>query len=115
MDNNKNDIYYIKKVIENIDIIITYTKGINYNDFVKNELLIDAIMFRLIQMVEQITHISQTFKEEHKNVAWGQILGFRNGIVHNYGKTDYSIVYEIISNDIYKLKDAMLEEIFIAN
>ena len=41
----------------------------------------------------------------HSNINWGQIIGFRNGIVHNYNKTDYSVVYEIISKDIYILKD----------
>ena len=38
-------------------------------------------------------------------IKWGQIIGFRNGIVHDYGKTDYSIVYEIVSKDIYELKE----------
>ena len=32
-------------------------------------------------------------------------MGFRNGIVHEYGKTDYSTVYEIVSRDIYQLKE----------
>ena len=60
-------------------------------------------MFRLVQMVENITHISKEYKDSHKNIKWGQIVGFRNGIVHDYGKTDYSIVYEIVSKDIYEL------------
>lgn len=109
MDNKKNDKYYIEKVIENIDAIILYTKGLEYNDFINNPLVLDATMFRLVQMAENITHISKEYKEVHSNIKWGQIIGFRNGIVHDYGKTDYSIVYEIISCDIYKLK-ADLEE-----
>lgn len=40
-----------------------------------------------------------------KTIELGQIIGFRNGIVHDYGKTDYNIVYEIISSDIYLLKE----------
>lgn len=34
MDNRKDDNYYIKNVIENIDIIISYTKGLSYDEFV---------------------------------------------------------------------------------
>ncbi len=109
MDNIKDDKYYINKVIENIDAIILYTKDMNYDAFVKDDLVIDAVMFRLVQMAENINHISIDYRECKKNIKWGQIIGFRNGIVHNYGKTDYRIVYEIISNDIYKLKNDLIE------
>lgn len=66
-------------------------------------------MFRLVQMIENITHISREFKEKHSQIKWGQIISFRNGIVHDYGKTDYSIVYEIVSYDIYELKEILIE------
>ena len=105
MDNRKDDNYYIKNVIENIDIIISYTKGLSYDEFVDDLKNVDSVMFRLIQMVENIIHISSEYKKMHSNINWGQIIGFRNGIVHNYNKTDYSIVYEIISKDIYILKE----------
>ena len=113
MDNQKNDRYYIEKVIENINAVIKYTKELSYIDFVSNPIIIDATMFRLVQMVENIMHISKEYKEKHYSIKWGQIIGFRNGIVHDYGKTDYSIVYEIISSDIYKLKNDLEEDILI--
>lgn len=50
-------------------------------------------MFRLIQLIENIKGISKEFKNSHPLVPWGQIMGFRNGIVHEYGKTDYTIGY----------------------
>ena len=78
--------------------------GSEYEKFIDDEMLIDACMFRLVQIAENIKGISDDFKEAHSSVPWRQIVGFRNGVVHDYGKTDYSIVYEILSNDIYKLK-----------
>ena len=30
-------------------------------------------------------------------------MGFRNGIVHEYGKTDYTIVYETVTQDLDEL------------
>ena len=35
------------------------------------------------------------------------IIGFRNGIVHEYGKTDYKTVYETITQDINELKEVL--------
>ncbi|MGI6377848.1 MAG: DUF86 domain-containing protein [Bacilli bacterium] len=105
MNNKKNDYYYISKVINDVNSIIKYTKGITYDDFVSDEMLIDATMFRLVQMAENINHLSKEYRDNHKKIPWEEITGFRNKIVHEYGKTDYTIVYEIISEDIYKLKD----------
>ena len=34
-------------------------------------------------------------------------MGFRNGIVHEYGKTDYTIVYEIITDGLDQLEDVL--------
>ena len=105
MDNKKDDNYYVKKIIDNINAIINYTKGLSYEEFVSKPEKIDASLFRLIQIAENMTHLSKNYKLLHNNIKWGQISGFRNGIVHDYGKTDYFIVHEIISSDIYKLKN----------
>ena len=107
MDNVKDDEYYIEKCIENIDAILAYAKNKSFDEFINDEMLIDAVMFRLVQMAENISHISIEYKNKHSKIKWGHIVGFRNGIVHDYGKTDYSIVYEIISKDLSELKEEM--------
>lgn len=109
MDNKKNDKYYVDKILENVNSIIKYTKDMSYEEYIENELLIDASMFRLVQIAENIKGLSEEYKKSHPTIPWGLIVGFRNGIVHDYGKTDYSIVYEIISDDIYKLKKELEE------
>jgi len=86
MDNIKSDDYYINLAKNDIEKILQYTKDINYEDFVSDDQLIDAVMFRLIQLVENIKKISASFKEKHNNIEWNEIVGFRNRIVHDYGK-----------------------------
>jgi len=49
--------------------------------------------------------ISPVFKEKHNEIPWGEIIGFRNCLVHEYGSTDFSTVYEVATQDIYKLKE----------
>ena len=107
MDNLKNDNYYIKLIMEDIDKILKYTNEVSYDDFMNEEQLIDAILFRLIQMTENIKKLSISFKEKYNNISWNDIVGFRNRIVHDYGKTDYTIVYEVISKDITAMKDVL--------
>ena len=109
MDNKKDDNYYVKKIIDNINAIINYTKELSYEEFVSKPEKIDASLFRLVQIAENMTHLSKNYKSLHNNIKWGQISGFRNGIVHDYGKTDYTIVYEVVSNDIPDLKEVLLK------
>ena len=95
----------MEKALSDIEVIISYTKNKTYEQIMSDGQLVDAIMFRLIQLIESIKNISAYFKDKHCEIPWGSIMGFRNGIVHEYGKTDYSTVYEIVSRDIYQLKD----------
>lgn len=111
MNNVKDDKYYINKVLDNIETIKHYTNGKSYDEFLSDNMLVDATMFRLVQMIENINHISIGFKDSHSNISWGEIVGFRNGIVHDYGKTDYSIVYEIVSKDIKELENELINYI----
>ena len=64
-------------------------------------------MFRLVQLIENVKNISEEFKNENPQIPWGDIIGFRNGIVHEYGKTDYHDVYNILVNDISELKEVL--------
>ena len=107
MDNKKNDKYFASKAIEQIDIINKYALNKTYKEFLSDEKLIDAIMFRLIQLVENVKNISSTFKEENPEIPWGKIMGFRNGIVHEYGSTDYTIVYEVVTSSLTPLKKVL--------
>ena len=112
MDNVKNDAYFMRKAIEDIETIEKYTKGISYEDFIKDGKTLDAVMFRLVQMIENIKNISDEFKEKTMPITdWGKAMGFRNGIVHEYGETDYTIVYEVITRDIQVIKELFKENI----
>ena len=54
----------------------------------------------VLRYMDNIKKLSLSFKEMNSQISWNDIIGFRNRIVHDYGKTDYSIVYEVVSNDI---------------
>ena len=108
MDNVKNDSKYAQQIIKDISAIQKYINNKSYEEFVSDDELIDAIMFRFIQLIENIKKISEEFKELHSNIPWGKIMGFRNGIVHEYGKTDYSIVYETATQNLDELRELFL-------
>lgn len=101
MDNKKDNEYYINKILVDLEFLIKHTKDISKDEFGKNELLLDSIMFRFIQISEHIKKLSITFRNEHSNIPWRDIIGLRNRIVHEYGKVDLGIVYDTVKEDIY--------------
>lgn len=102
---SKSDSYYIDKALVEIKAIIEYTHGLSFEEFMSDVKTVDATMFRLQQMIEHIKEISFAFKEKHPEIPWTDIVGFRNRIVHEYGKTDYTTVYEVITVNIYQLNE----------
>ena len=100
MDNIKDDRYYLDKIKSDLKFIIDHTSGLTKDEISQNELLIDSIMFRIIQIAENNGKLSENFKQDHPNIPWMAIKGMRNRIVHNYGYVDLSIVYDTVIHGI---------------
>ena len=100
MDNNKDDQFYIGKIKTDLKFLIDHTKGKSKEEIEADEVLIDSIMFRIIQIAENNSKLSDSFKLEHKEVPWQAIKGMRNIIVHDYGFINITIVYDTVTRGI---------------
>jgi uncharacterized protein with HEPN domain len=100
MDNNKKDTYYIEKILKDTVFLINHTKNLTRDNISENEVLLDSIMFRLVQISENTNCLSDEYKNKHNSIAWHDIKGMRNRIVHEYGEVDLSIIYDTVKTDI---------------
>ena len=100
MDKIKNDEYYLNKIKTDLKFVIDHTKGKTKSELENDEVLVDSIMFRIIQIAENNSKLSDKFKEGHKDVPWLAIKGMRNRIVHDYGVVDLTIVYDTVTRGI---------------
>ncbi len=98
----KDDEYYLKKAINEIEIILEYADSLKKD--INSKPIIDGIVFRMIQMSEHINYVSEDLKEKYSNVSWVNIKGFRNRLVHDYGNVNLNFVYNALDIDIPKLK-----------
>ena len=101
----KNDEYYLLLLEKDVNFIIDKTKKISEKSLKNDEVLLDSMMFRLIQISESIKKLSNAIKEKYNEVPWLDIMGFRNRIVHDYGRVDFHIVISSIKCDIPVLKE----------
>lgn len=107
MDNPKNDAYFIRSILADLDFIVRHTKTIAPEELNSNPLLLDSMMFRLIQISENSKKLSDDFKQLHADIPWTAMFGLRNRIVHDYGSVDTTIIYKTLRNDIPELLEYM--------
>lgn len=100
MDNVKNDEYYIEKIIKDLKFIVEHTSDLSSDDLYSDEVLLDSMLFRLIQISENAKKLTDEYKDSHSQVPWKDIYGLRNKIVHNYGDVDLEIVYDTLEDDV---------------
>ena len=100
MDNRKDNQYYINKIVSDLSFLIKHTEGLTQEDLEANEILIDSVMFRLIQISESSDTLTDEFKSTHNTIPWRAMKGLRNRIVHVYGNVNLSIVYNTVTQDL---------------
>lgn len=109
MDNIKNDSYYVQKILKDLNFIVAQMKDVSIDDLNANEVLLDSMLFRMIQISENSKKLSDEYKQQHASVPWNAVYGFRNRIVHDYGNVELNIVFETLKNDIPDLLGLMSE------
>ena len=100
MDNMKDDNYYIQKIRKDLGFMVVHMQNVNIEDLNADEVLLDSMLFRMIQVSENAKKLSDKYKENNCDGPWRALSGFRNRIVHDYGNVDLDIVYETLKNDI---------------
>ena len=82
-------------------------KDVDLQGLNENEVLLDSMLFRMIQISENAKKLSLEYKAENSKIPWDAMAGLRNRIVHYYGNVDLEIVYETLKYDIPELMEQL--------
>lgn len=107
MDNTKNDQYYVQKIRKDLSFIVEHMRDVDQEELSKNEVLLDSMLFRMIQISENAKKMTDEYKTEHSQIPWNALYGLRNRIVHDYGSVILDVVYDTLKNDIPEMLDLM--------
>lgn len=72
--------------------------------FEKDELIQTWILHHLLILGEATARVTDEFKERHPEIAWSQIIGMRNVLVHDYFVIDLDVVWRVVEIDLPQLK-----------
>lgn len=102
----KEDRIYLNHVLECIGYIEEFTKG-GREAFLKSRLIQDAVLRDLQTIGQSIIKLSEPLKTSHPEVDWRGIIGFRNVLVHDYLGINLARVWEVVENDLPRLKQCL--------
>ena len=97
----------LEDIYDAIKKIISYTKGMSYEDFIRDDKTVDAVVRNFEIIGEASNRIPDDFKTEHPEIEWRRIVGFRNRIIHEYFGIDYENLWRIKNENIPTLSEFM--------
>jgi uncharacterized protein with HEPN domain len=100
------DFYILLSIQDTLEKIIKYSSAYsNAEDFYENDRDFDATMMNLIVLGEEAGKLSDEFKLRNEYINWSKVYGLRNIIAHHYFGINGDLIWQIIENDIPKLRE----------
>ena len=94
----------LNHILDAIQAVEGYTNDISFEEFCGSS----EKTFATVKQLEIIGEAANKVTDETINLApqieWSKIIGLRNILVHDYYIIDHSIIWEIIEDELQKLK-----------
>lgn len=100
----RDDFILVEHILSAIVKIKKYCHLTNRNEFLKNEMLKDAVVRNIEIIGEAAKRLSEGFRKRYMDIPWKDISGMRDKIVHDYMGIDYRVVWDVIETDLASLE-----------
>ena len=97
------DRVYLLHIKDSAKWIIELQKQFNKNEFKESRLFQNGVIREVEIIGEASNKLSKDIKEKYPEVAWIEIIGMRNKVIHEYFGIDLESVWKTISVDIPEL------------
>lgn len=87
-------------IVDSARLAREYVAGLTLEQFQRDSLHQDAVCRRLLVIGEAVRRLPEVVREQFPSLPWGQIVGLRNVLVHQYDEVDWSTVWVILQRDL---------------
>lgn len=96
---------YLRHILDECNYIVSViTKGTTKKELLENETLKRALVRSLEIIGETTKKIPDDVKIKWTNIAWRNMAGMRDRLIHDYMGVNYNIVWDVAKNKIPELK-----------
>lgn len=100
---------YLQDIWESIELVESYTKGLDGQKFSKNLEAQDAVMRRLEIIGEAVKNLPKDLTKKFSDIPWREIAGMRDMLTHEYFGIEPAKAWKTIQEDLPALKKAIKE------
>ena len=103
----KDDFTYLSHILEAVERISEYLQEADYESFLKNTMMADAVIKNFEIIGEAANNVSDDFKQNHPELPWLDMGDMRNKLIHEYFGIDMKIIWDTCQNDLPKLEQQL--------
>jgi len=90
----------ILDILKAANLALAFTGKLDKAAFLADLKTQSAILHQLLVLGEAVKRLSDAFRTEYPGVAWSQIAGMRNILIHQYDYVDLDEVWQTVSVDV---------------
>jgi len=95
---------YFQDILDAILNIEEYVGNKGFEEFRQSKLVRDAVIRNLEIIGEAAKNVPKEIKEEHSEIKWREIAGFRDILIHRYFDVNIKILWDLIKDKLPDLK-----------
>ncbi|TAL57908.1 MAG: DUF86 domain-containing protein [Bacteroidetes bacterium] len=100
---------YLADIAKCIESIESFTIGMTYDEFVRDEKTVWAVIRGLEIIGEAVSQLPDELKEKHPHIPWRDIRGMRNKLIHEYFGVNVRVLWVTIQEKIPAIKPHFIE------
>ncbi len=100
----------LQLILDWIEKIIEYSSEMEEKDFFEESICFDAILMQLIHIWEISKKYEKNFWPD-KELPIFEMIAMRNFIAHEYLWLNREIVFDVVKNEIPKIRDIIINQI----
>ncbi|MGY4707502.1 HepT-like ribonuclease domain-containing protein [Candidatus Bipolaricaulota sp. J31] len=109
MNAKRSGLDYLRDILEMMEKIEAFIRGMDFDEFERDEKTNFAV-FRALEVIgEASKHIPESVKRRHPEIPWKRMAGMRDRLIHGYFGVDLEIVWKTATQLIPELRSKLRE------